>query len=129
MNAFRRGTGNKAEPDPQLKYWEQNRRLPLGLRLIPEDHPLGLPAGSYVRQYVLKSAIRKQIPRQGKSWLHFDGLVKRTRGRRAANPKAACRQSSLKIIDSITSGDQSRFDEFLVENFSKLTAGSDRFAP
>ena len=121
--AFRRGTGIEAEPDPQLQYWEQNRRLPLGLRLIHDDHPLELPAGSYVRQYVLTSSIRKHIPRQGKSWLHFDGLVKRA-GRRAAPPRAV-RQSDREVVDGITSGDQSRFDEFLAENFPKLTAGSD----
>jgi hypothetical protein len=68
-NAFRRGTGITAEPDPQLAYWEQNRRLPLAVRLVPEDHPLGLPAGSYVRQYVLSSSIRQHIPRCGKAWL------------------------------------------------------------
>jgi hypothetical protein len=121
--AFHRGTRIDAEPDPQLRYWEQNRRLPLALRLVHDNHPLRLPAGSYVRQYVLTSSIRKHIPRQGKSWLHFDGLVKRA-GRRAA-PTRVVRQSDRAVVDGVASGDQGRFDEFLAENFPKLTAGSD----
>jgi hypothetical protein len=123
-SAFRLGTGITAEPDPQLAYWEQNRRLPLGLRLVHHDHPLGFPAGFYVRQYVLKSSVRKHIPRQGRSWLHFDDLVKRI-GRRPA--KAATPRGHFygARSDDITGAEQRRFDEFLAENFPKLTAGSD----
>ena len=51
-----------------LRLWEQNRRVPLALRRIPDYHPLGLPAGIHVRQYVLASSIRQNIPRTGKSW-------------------------------------------------------------
>jgi hypothetical protein len=123
-SAFRLGTGITAEPDPQLAYWEQNRRLPLGLRLVHHDHPLGFPAGCYIRQYVLKSSIRKHIPRQGKSWLHFDGLVKRL-GRCPAKAASPRRPADQVMSDNITTHDQRRFDEFLAENFSKLTAGSD----
>src|SRR5215208_2752211 len=73
--AFRRGTGIEAKPDEQLKYWEQNRRLPLALRLVKEGHPLGLPAGSYVQQHVLASNVRKTVPREGKGFLHHANLV------------------------------------------------------
>jgi hypothetical protein len=32
--AFLRYTGIEVQPDPMLQYWEQNRRVPLGLRLV-----------------------------------------------------------------------------------------------
>src|SRR5260370_2842662 len=35
-NAFHRGTGVKSEPDPHLRYWEQNHRLPFAL--LPRAH-------------------------------------------------------------------------------------------
>ena len=73
--AFRSGTGIEAEPDPALRFWEQNRRVPLAVRLVEEGHPLGLPVGSYVCQYVLASSVRKTIPRRGKGWFHHSNLV------------------------------------------------------
>jgi hypothetical protein len=110
-----------------LQYWEQNRRLPLALRIVAEGHPLGLPAGSYVRQYVLASSIRRYVPRGAKSWLHFDRLVKRIGKKSAvrARPEAEDGSATTSVPPSCAGEPTVRdFDEFLARNFPKLTAGS-----
>ena len=124
-SAFRRGTGIEADPDPSLRRWEQNRRLPLALRLVQDDHPLGLLVGSYVRQYVLASSVRKTIPRQGKGWLHHQNLLG------ASAIGHVKRHAVRKDFDANQANiphrydEQQRFHEFLGENFPKLTMGSD----
>lgn len=123
-NAFRRATGIASDPDPQLRYWEQNRRLPLAVRRVHKGHPLGLPAGSYVRQYVLASGIRRHVPRSGKSWLHFDGLLKRV-DRRTSRSAARAGGDAVNLHGGISGADQSRFDAFLAMSLPKLIAGSD----
>jgi hypothetical protein len=122
-NAFRRATGIKADVDDSLRFWEQNRRLPLALRLVHEGHPLGLPADSYVRQYVLKSSIRQHIPRRGKAWLHFYDLVGRV-GQRTPRHHTDSQRRDGEVRDigeAITNDDQRRFDEFLADTIPKLT--------
>src|SRR5262249_4349749 len=119
--AFRCGTGLE-DPDDSLRYWEQNRRVPLALRLIGEDHPLWLPPGSYGRQYVLTSSVRRNIPRRGKGWLHHSHLV----GSSATS--YVQRHAKRKHFDAdkvagvkLSTGDeQQRFHKFLAENFPKL---------
>jgi hypothetical protein len=123
--AFCKGTGIEAAPDEQLKYWEQNRRLPLALRRVAEGHPLGRPAGSYVQQVVMASTVRKTVPRQGKGFLHHGNLVGscavRHVQRGAARKKFVTDPASIPI----TNDKRRRFDEFLKQNFSKLTTGTD----
>lgn len=139
--AFRNGTGIEEDPDPFLQYWEQNRRLPLALRLVQEEHPLGLPAGCYVPQYVLASTVRKSIPRRGKSWLHHASMVgssavshaQRQATRKHFDPDTLDTENSNRTEDERRVGttldrsaiEQRRFDKFLSENFPKLTMGSD----
>jgi hypothetical protein len=127
QRAFCRGTGIEAEADPSLQYWEQNRRVPLALRLVEEGHPLGLPVGSYVRQYVLASSVRRNIPRRGKAWFHHSTLVdscavRRVQRHARRNQSDANQENSARHI---TNDDQRRFDKFLADNFPKLTIGSD----
>jgi hypothetical protein len=128
--AFRSGTGREAEPDPALRLWEQNRRVPLALRRIGDNHPLSLPARAYVRQYVLASAVRRNIPRSGRSWLHHSNLVGSSALRHVQ------RHAGRKHVESAGSGaassradmsenEQRRFHKFLSENFPKLTVGTD----
>jgi hypothetical protein len=140
-NAFRRGTGIEADPDPALQYWEQNRRLPLAVRFVGEDHPLGLPEGFYVPQYVLASSVRKSIPRRGKSWLHHANLVgssavwhaqrhaarKRLHADRmgTASPNRTDEERRVGTTLDRSAIEQQRFHKFLSENFPKLTMGSD----
>ncbi len=126
--AFRKGTGIEAKPDNSLQYWEQNRRLPLALRLVQDDHPLGLPVGSYVHQYVLASTVRKTAPHRSKGWLHHGDLIgssavrhaQRHGGRKTPNVEQAGFADTARTAD-----EQRRFHEFLTENFPKLTVGSD----
>jgi hypothetical protein len=131
---FCRGTGIEAEPDPSLQYWEQNRRVPLALRLVGEDHPLGLPVGSYVTQYVLASSVRRHIPRRGKAWFHHSHMVGSSAIRHVQRqakqklvPQGQTRYEVSKQSDPLKTDsiDEQRFHKFLVENFPKLTIGSD----
>jgi hypothetical protein len=140
-DAFRHGTGIEAEPDPSLRFWEQNRRLPLALRLVRKDHPLGLPAGSYVPQYVLASTVRKTVPRGSSSWLHHANLigssavrhVRRHAARKDLDPDRTSVTNSDRTPDERRVGttldrsaiEQGHFDKFLSANFPKLTMGSD----
>lgn len=123
--AFRKGTGIEADPDPNLARWEQNRRLPLAMRLVKDGHPLGLPAGSYVKQYVLASTVRKTIPRQGKGFLHHGNLVGPCAVRRVQRRASEKRFSPDYADTQFTDDEQRRFHEFLNANFSKLTIGTD----
>jgi hypothetical protein len=124
-NAFRRCTGIHADIDESLRFWEQNRRLPLALRLVHEGHPLGLPVGFHVRQYVLSSSIRQNIPRRGKAWFHFGDLIKRA-GRRTSrhHTEPQRRDPKVRDIGEVTSDDERRFDEFLADSLPKLTGDS-----
>jgi hypothetical protein len=128
QRAFCRGTGIEAEADPSLQYWEQNRRVPLALRLVEEGHPLGLPVGSYVRQYVLASSVRRHIPRRGKAWFHHSHMVGSSAIRhvqRQAKQKFVSQGQTRHEVSKDSGIDEQRFHKFLVENFPKLTIGSD----
>jgi hypothetical protein len=136
-DALRHGTGIEAEPDPSLRFWEQNRRLPLALRLVQENHPLGLPTGSYVPQYVLASTVRKTVPRGSTSWLHHADLIGSSAVRNVR--RHAARKDLDPDLTSVTNFDrtpderrvgttldrsaieQRHFDKFLTDNFPKLT--------
>lgn len=123
--AFRYATQIE-EPDDSLRYWEQNRRVPLALRVVEEDHPLGLPTGFYVRQYVLASSVRRNIPRRGKGWLHHSHLVGSSAVRHVQrHAKRKQYDAHETSVNQTTDDEQQRFDKFLIENFPKLTLGSD----
>jgi hypothetical protein len=136
--AFRRGTGIE-EPDDSLRFWEQNRRLPLALRFVKKNHPLGLPAESYVRQYVLASSVRSNIPRCGKGWFHHSHLsgssAVRHVQRKGKQEQFDTQQALIgetqgspheaDVVSQITNDEQRRFHKFLVTHFPKLTIGSD----
>src|ERR1051326_8257722 len=132
--AFRSGTKIEAEPDAALRFWEQNRRLPLALRLIADKHPLGLPAGQSVRQYVLASSVRRNIPKSGRSWFHHSNLVGTSalrHSKRHANRTffESARPEDAKARSAGGDNEQDRFNKFLAENFQKLAVGTDlRFA-
>ncbi len=125
--AFQRGSRIETETDDSLRFWEQNRRLPLALRLVEQGHPLGLPVGSYVRQYVLASSVRRNIPRHGKAWLHHSDLVEPCAIRHVQRHAKQKQYDSQKSdgVNGTTDDEQQRFHKFLVENFPKLTVGSD----
>jgi hypothetical protein len=134
QRAFCRGTGIEAKADDSLQYWEQNRRVPLALRLVEEGHPFGLPVGSYVRQYVLASSVRRNIPRRGKAWFHHSHMIGSSAIRHVQRqakqkivPQGQTQHEVSKQSDPLkTDGiDGQRFHKFLVENFPKLTIGSD----
>ena len=138
--AFRRGTGIE-EPDESLRFWEQNRRLPLALRFVKENHPLGLPAGSHVRQYVLASAVRSNIPRCGKGWFHHSHLIgssavrhvqRKGRQQQFDTQQASAQSGETQrssdeagVVSQTTNDEQRRFHKFLVTHFPKLMIGSD----
>jgi hypothetical protein len=125
--AFRVGTKSEAEPDPSLRFWEQNRRLPLALRRVEEGHPLGLPVGSYVRQFVLSSSVRQHIPRRGKGWFHHSNLEGKAglRSIRRHTPRKKSERDRVEFLDQIVDPDTQRFHKFLAQNLPKLTPGPD----
>src|SRR5207248_1931352 len=128
--AFRSGTKIEAEPDPALRFWEQNRRVPLALRRIADNHPLGLPAGQLVRQYVLTSSVRRNIPKSGRSWLHHSNLVGSSalrRSKRRANRTCfeSAQSEDAKARSAVEDNERDRFNKFLAENFQKLAVGTD----
>jgi hypothetical protein len=129
-SAFRLGTRIEAEPDESLQNWEQNRRVPLALRLVQPDHPLGIPAGVYVPQYVLASGVRKNIPREAKGWFHDSNLIGPSAIRYAQRQGKRKQLQDRCLEPAIATGDftideQRRFDRFLVDNFPKLGVGTD----
>ena len=124
--AFHQGTGIE-DPDDSLRYWEQNRRVPLALRSVGEDHPLGLPPGYYVRQYVLASSVRQKIPRCAKGWFHHSHLVGQSAARYVQRHAKRNHFDAPQTngVDQATDDEQQRFHKFLADNFPKLTIGSD----
>jgi hypothetical protein len=129
MSAFRLGTKIEADPDAALQNWEQNRRVPLALRQVQDAHPLGLPAGVYVPQYVLASKVRRNIPREAKGWLHESNLIgpsavryAQRHGKRKTFEDA--RSNPSIGVDPLTLHEQHRFDQFLIDNFPKLAVGT-----
>jgi hypothetical protein len=125
-----------------LRFWEQNRRVPLALRLVDEGHPLGLPVGSHVRQYVLASSVRRNIPRRGKAWFHHSHMIgssairhvqRHAKRKQSDSQKASARSAETDQgspdhgggDNQITNDEQRGFHKFLTQNFPKLTIGSD----
>jgi hypothetical protein len=55
--------------DPILRFADQYRRLPFGIRIAEPDHPLGIPEGTEILQLPLWSKFRNNGA-GGKCWLH-----------------------------------------------------------
>lgn len=56
-------------PDSQLRTWVQPRRSPWGMRVVQDQHPWGMPAGTRAPQVVLAEEIRSRA-REAKGWFH-----------------------------------------------------------
>jgi hypothetical protein len=129
--AFVQYTGIEATVDPMLRYWEQARRVPLSLRLVQRDHPLDLPPGSYVRQYVLTSDVRRNIPRGGKVWFHHPQFRNSSAFQQAQRKSKPDEKGSVHTADqpsaqqSALTGLEGQFDKFLETNLPKLIPSPD----
>jgi hypothetical protein len=129
--AFCRCTGIEREADTSLQYWEQSRRVPLSLRLVQKHHPLGLPPGSYVRQYLLTSDVRRNTPRAAKAWLHHpqfrnSSAFRQTQRKSKRDQKATDHTTDQPSAKRITqTGLEGQFDKFLETNLPKLISSPD----